>query len=205
MSGDKAWRRGPKSLEETEKVALAMVHPVRSVLLNLLGARPGSGAAELAKWSGEPIRRVRGQLKVLADDGLIRVERQETRRGVAARYYSNALELVLTEEHDAELPEPLRRLVAITTVRLVIDSVKRAMSAGTLLTRPEWTFGNTQAMVDDQGWKELAELHNALLERTQEVVAESRARLEASGEEPNVFFTSGVMLFENPPLDKGDA
>jgi len=182
-----------------------MSHPVRSVLVNLLGARPGSGAAELARWSDLPIRRVRGQLKILADDGLIRVQREETRRGVVKRYYANAVELAFSEDDEEELSERTRFLATLGTLRLLFDGARRAVATGMVGTRPERVIGNTFSEVDEQGWLELAELHDNLLTRTQEVIAESRARLEASGEKPTVPFVAGVILLESPPLEDDDS
>jgi len=168
--------------------------------MNLLSTRPGSGAVELARWSGQPVERVRKQLKVLADDGLIRVQRQERRRGVAKRYYANAMEVVLPGPGDEELDERELLLATLGILRLIFDGATRAVSGGTLMAREDRVIGNTPGEVDEQGWKELARLHTQLLERIQEVMAESRARLEASGEDPAVFFTSGVILVESPPL-----
>lgn len=179
-----------------------MSHPVRSVLLNLLGTRPGSGASELARWSGLPVARVRKQLKILADDGLIRVQRQERRRGVAKRYYANAIEVILPGTVGAdELDDRAVKLATLGNLRLIFDGATRSVSEGTLTTRNDFVVGNTPGGVDEQGWKELAELHNELLERIQKVMAASHARLEASGEDPNVYFTSGVILVEIPPLE----
>lgn len=203
MADGEAWGGAPKSQEEAEKVAAAISHPVRSVLLNLLNTKPGSGAAELARWSEQPIGRVRKQLKVLADDGLIEVQRQETRRGVVKRYYANSIEVVLTEANDDELTERVQLLVALGILRLLFDETTRALAEGTFAARKDRVVANTPGAVDERGWAELARLHAELVERVQEVTAESRDRLEASGEEPTVFLTSGVILVESPPL-KGD-
>ncbi len=204
MADSENWEGGPKSREEMEKIAAAAVHPVRMVLLNLLATRPGSGAAELAEWSGEPIGRVRKQLKVLADDGLIGVQRQENRRGVAKRYYAHTMNLVFSDKDDDELSQRERILVNLSTLRLLFDATTKAVSEGTLTAQPDYVLGNTPGEVDAQGWKELADLHSDLLLRTQEVLASIRARLEASGEQPTLRFTSGVLFFESPPLEEGD-
>jgi len=202
MADGKNWVGAPKSREEMEKIAAAAAHPVRMGLLNLLGTRPGSGAAELAEWSGEPIGRVRKQLKILADDGLIGVERQENRRGVAKRYYSLVRSFSFTAEDEEELSAREVRHVNLSILRLLFDATIEALTAGTLAARPDYVLGNTPGEVDARGWKELAALHVDLLERTQDIVASSRARLEASGERPTIRFTSGVLLFESPPLKK---
>lgn len=186
-----------------EKVAAALSHPVRSALLNLLGMRPGSGATELARWSGQPVGSVRKQLKILVDDGLIRVDHQERRRGVAKRYYANAMEIFL-EDADEELNERTMVLATLGILRLIFDGATRAVSGGTLTAREDRVVANTPGEVDEQGWKRLAELHAELVERIQEVLAESRARLEASGEDPSVNFTSGVILVESPLLEEED-
>ena len=185
-----------------EKIAAAAAHPVRMVLLNLLGTRPGSGAAELAEWSGEPIGRVRKQLRILVDDGLIGVERQENRRGVAKRYYSLVRSFSFTAEDEEELSAREVRHINLSILRLLFSATTEALAEGSLSARPDYVLGNTPGEVDARGWRELADLHLELLERTQEIVASSRARLEASGEAPAIRFTSGVLFFESPPLDK---
>jgi hypothetical protein len=192
----------PRSREEMEKVAATAAHPVRMVLLNLLGTRPGSGAAELAEWSGEPIGRVRKQLKILADDGFIGVQRQENRRGVAKRYYAHVRAFSFTAEDEEELNEREVRHLNFGTLRLLFSATTEALAAGTLAARQNYVLGNTPGEVDARGWKELSDLHLDLLARTQDIVASSRARLEASGEQQTIRFTSGVLFFESPPLEK---
>jgi hypothetical protein len=185
-----------------EKVAATAAHPVRMVLLNLLGTRPGSGAAELAEWSGEPIGRVRKQLRILADDGFIGVQRQENRRGVAKRYYAHVRAFSFTAEDEEELNEREVRHLNLGIIRLLFSATTEALAAGTLAARQDYVLGNTPGEVDARGWKELSDLHLDLLERTQDIVASSRARLEASGEQPTIRFTSGVLFFESPALEK---
>lgn len=202
MADGENWQGAPKSREEMEKIAAAAAHPVRMVLLNLLGTRPGSGAAELAEWSGEPIGRVRKQLRILVDDGLIGLQRQENRRGVAKRYYSLVTAFSLSAEDEEELSEKEVRHLNLSILRLLFSATTEAMAAGTLTAQPDYVLGNTPGEVDARGWKELADLHLDLLGRVQEIVASSRARLEASGEQPTMRFTSGVLFFESPPLKK---
>ena len=204
MSDGSLWDGARKSREELGRIAAAAAHPMRMVLLNLLGTRPGSGAAELAEWSGEPIGRVRKQLRILVDDGLIGVQRQENRRGVAKRYYSLVTTFSVSAKDEEELSEKEVRHLNLSILRLLFSATTEALATGTLTAQPNYVLGNTPGEVDARGWQELADLHLDLLERTQEIMAASRTRLEASGEQPTVRFTSGVMLFESPPLEDLD-
>jgi hypothetical protein len=192
---------GDDSGASPDLAARAAGHPLRAKLLNLLQIKPGSGATELAHWSHQPVEVVRRQLKLLVDQGLIVVERREPRRGAAENFYARtAAESSFLMESAAGIPEKTFRRSIVGTMRLLIEGASAALAGGTFALRDDWVVTNTQGEVDEQGWRELAELHRTLLDRTQAVLEESKERL-SSGDGTPIYAISGQVFIENPSLD----
>lgn len=196
--------REPSSAERemSTRILGGIKNELHSRLTNLLFTRPGLGVAEMAEYTGLSVSKVRREIAALMAEGLIEVDREEPRRGVVKRYYVGADRLWIDTEEDELLSEQDRQLTSLTVVRRILEEARRGVASGVATQRSDRMLANTAAEVDEQGWRELSELHHQLLERTLEVIAESRLRL-AAGEDPPLTIASGQILFEVPPPGKG--
>jgi DNA-binding transcriptional ArsR family regulator len=184
--------------ERVRRLSAVFGEPIRLKLLSALGAESGLGADTLADRVGEPVHKVRRHLNVLISLGLVEVVGTEGRRGAMKRYFAvNRSEAWIGGTDYAHLSLQERRRGDIGILRLIFEGATRAASSPSLGERSNEVLANISERVDEQGWQELSELHQEMLERAVEVVASSRARLEASGGEA-VGFISQQILLESP-------
>ncbi len=207
-SGDEAPREGPDlgELEEADgelhALALAMTNPVRTAILAELARQPGQGAAELAEATGEPGSAVRRHLRVLFDAGLVQVVREESRRGAVKRFYEpGRTPPRIGPDEEARLPQATRVRIAVRILREIMDAARHALEEGTFLARPARLLARVFATVDEQGWRELAEIQAHALAEAERVCAESARRVEEKGGD-RLVVALAVLLFERPIDDK---
>jgi DNA-binding transcriptional ArsR family regulator len=198
-------RRGVEAVKEAaaelRQTIDAITHPLRLRLASELRLNPGQGAEELSAAVGEPVRRVRDQLKVLTDAGLVKVDREEKRRNVNKRFYVLAPEPIeIDAAATAELPEAMRARIVGGIFQAVIDDVLASLESGTFDRRPERPAMRIPARVDERGWDELVALYGKVQADAERIVAEASDRLGESGE-TGVPTSGSVFFFELPEID----
>lgn len=70
------------------------------------------------------------------------------------------------------------------------------MKAGTFAERDDFHLSRTNLILDEQGWEELRDMLNELLERVHDLQAESAARLGKSKEAIPVTSRLAIMHYE---------
>jgi DNA-binding transcriptional ArsR family regulator len=186
--------------ERVRLLAAAFAHPLRVKLLNALAAESPLGADVLSARIAEPLHKVRRHLNSLVSSGLVKVVGEERRRGALKRYF--AVEdrrgaWIVTPEEEASLSEKDRRRSVVGILRVIFDESMRAASNPHLGERTDRHVINVSDRVDEQGWRELSELHQQMTDRVLEVIAKSRDRLDA-GEGRSIGVISEQILLEAP-------
>src|SRR3954447_9923939 len=185
------------------KVLKAMVeslvaHPERLRLASALAVAPAS-AAELAELTELPPAKIRRELRAMKEEGFIESIKSEGRRGTVDHFYSVIGDLVIDNDELAKLSLDQRRQMNSQILKLGI-----AEAIASLVTKPsqrgmeriETTLVRTPVLVDEQGWKEIAKVHEEAVERMIELRKEIAVRLE--GSDGDLFrATSLIMLFES--------
>jgi DNA-binding transcriptional ArsR family regulator len=164
--------------------------------MRTLAIEPALGIDELAEFTGQPAWLVRRQIQILLDAGLVRIAREESRRGMSKRYYENLRPLVLDAVEDKALSPRDRRLTSVGALRAIIEDAGPAMRNPSFPERSDRMVAELSGRVDDRGWRELAELHREMLERVQTVMKESGERLDRGAEPISVL--SAQILLEMP-------
>ena len=81
-------------------------------------------------------------------------------------------------------------------IRTFIEKVAAAIDADTIDSREDTTLNWMPMTVDEQGWRETAEILDRALQELMVVAAASRERL---GGEPGIPVVTGMAAFETPP------
>lgn len=178
------------------RLVAAMSHSVRSRVLAALAHAPPASAADLAKKLDLPPRAVRHHLSELHRAGLIEVAEEKARRGVAERFYRRIAIPVIDEEFES-LSQLERRRINLQTLKLSYADASMALSSGTMTARPDACLILVWSDVDEQGWRDLVEIHRRAYEEVERVKAESAERLR-SGEDEPIRASSTLMCFELP-------
>ena len=90
------------------------------------------------------------------------------------------------------------KLMLLDILRLSFDSVTGAIGAGTFLERDGWCAVRNWGEVDEQGWAELAEIHEKAAREVIAVVDAAAERL-AEDEGGAIPAISALFLFEALP------
>jgi predicted ArsR family transcriptional regulator len=172
-------------------------HRVGYAIFRVLTERPAS-ARELAELLSQPRSTVGDQLRKLIASGLVESAGEETRRGTTERFYRVAENSRwLDDEVTAKLDPRQKRGTALRVVREAAADTSLALQGDRLDHRDDWCVASSRIVVDNQGWKELAEIHRQAVEEVERVRDESAERLEDEADE-SLRAISWVMLLELP-------
>ncbi len=160
----------------------AISHPLRADILAILNERVAS-PNQLSQELGEGLSQVSYHVKVLKDYDCIELVDTKQRRGAVEHFYRATTRAILSDDDWAQLPKSLRSGMSASLVQGMIDDVSAAMRGGTFAARDEHHVSWTPVIVDEEGWRDLAETLSDTLERVFTIQAESAERMIESGEE----------------------
>lgn len=138
-------------------------------------------------------------IRVLEGLGVIKLVRTAMRRGAVEHYYRAEGRLRITDQAWAQVPVIVKNAMVAST----LDQATRYAHAGASIGgfEPRHAHLSRQPMIlDEDGFAELAAAVKALLERSNEIEAESARRIAAGGHDSSHVSAGLVtMLFEAPP------
>lgn len=148
----------------------------------------------------EKVRRTKVgyHFRILERENYIRVSRKERVRGFQRHFYVATRLGVITDGEFADLAVKEQRRVSAAVVRSFHGRCLMALQADTFDSRTDSHFTWTPRVLDEQGWKDQMDELLKGYERSNEIEAESKARLEESGKE-GVPTTIALAGFESPP------
>lgn len=140
---------------------------------------------------------VERQLEELEQTGLAELVEERGSGEDAQRFYRPVLPLIDTAEWEAiSLPE--REKISAHIAYIVLEEVTQSVRAGLFDRRPERFLTHVPGRVDEEGWQELARIHEDALRASLEAVERAKERLRGSGE-AGIEIRSVQTLFEIPP------
>lgn len=174
----------------------AMLHPLRAEILVILSERRAS-AREIAAEAGVSPEAIGHQLRRLRRDGLVHLEERQARRGVTEHYYRAARDLVITDEEFATLSPTQRSRFSIRLLRRLYADLSWALRAGTFDSRDDTCAVHTPMLVDERGWRELAQIHREAAEKVLALRHRLQARTDRSAG-VGISAVSAILWFELP-------
>lgn len=177
----------------------AIEHPELWALADALAEAPSS-AAQLAESSGLPPSKVRKNLRLMKQEGLIESVRTESQRGTVEHFYAlSGQMLISTEEVEALTHGDRRRIHSFILKQGLGEAIAALVTkpSNRSLERVDNPVARFPMQVDEQGWDELVEIHHESLEKLNEARERIAARLE-EGDREKFRVTSLVMFFESP-------
>ena len=167
-------------------------------LATLLSERPAS-AAGLAEATGIAPARVRRLLRQMRADGMIESVEEHGRRGTVEHFHAVAGALYIDDDELGELSLDERRQMNGYILKLALTEATRSLVTQPLdrnLERLDGTLARLTMRTDEEGWRELAELHRECLDRLLVLHDRIAERLEKK-EEEGFKATSVILLFES--------
>jgi DNA-binding transcriptional ArsR family regulator len=194
---------GQREKQKTERPKIestlgALVsHPTRVKAYVILTERVAS-PKQIADEIGEDVTHVGYHVRKLEELGLIELVDEQQVRGAVKHLYRATKRPFLGAESIAEMSAQDREALTRYTLQLALADFSRALDAGTFDSRPNRWLIRVPLQLDEAGFAELADLHEALYQDTLEVQSNSAARLAERGGEGAIPTVSTATFFEVP-------
>jgi DNA-binding transcriptional ArsR family regulator len=179
----------------------ALAHPMRVRILESLQGRTAS-PTELAREFLESLGVVSYHVNALLEGECIEQVRTKPRRGAIEHFYTAKPRSFIGHQDWRRAPVSVRGGVTDEAIRTFVAKVGAAIDADTIDSREDTTLNWMPMTVDDEGWREAAEILDQARRDLQQVAIESRARLADADGIPVV---TAMAAFEAPPDRRGRA
>jgi DNA-binding transcriptional ArsR family regulator len=173
----------------------ALAHPMRVRILEALQGRVAS-PTELAREFRESLGVVSYHANALLDVECIEQVRTQPKRGTIEHFYTARPRSFIGHQDWRRAPVSVRGGVTSEAIRTFVAKVGAAVDADTIDSRDDTTLNWMPITVDEQGWRETAEILDRALRELQAVATASRERL---GGEDGIAAVTALAAFEAPP------
>ncbi|HXF30281.1 MAG TPA: helix-turn-helix domain-containing protein [Solirubrobacterales bacterium] len=173
----------------------ALAHPMRVRILEALQGRTAS-PTELAREFHESLGVVSYHANALLEVDCIEQVGTRPKRGTIEHFYIARPRSFIGHQDWRKVPLSVRAGVTGEALRTFAAKIGQAIDAGTIDRREDTTLNWMPISVDEQGWRETAEILDRALRELMRVAAASRERL---GDEPGIPVVTGLAAFETPP------
>jgi len=176
--------------------------PERLSIAAELAEAPKS-AAQLAEATGLSLARVRRHLREMREEGLIESVMRKSKRGTVEHFNFLVGGLLQDEGELAGMSLEERRRLYGNVLRIVLTEATRALVTHPTdrgLERPDAVVVRVPVFTDEEGWKELAKLHQEFYERILAVREQIAKRVEENGGE-GFKASSNILLFDAETTD----
>jgi DNA-binding transcriptional ArsR family regulator len=175
-----------------QNLVRALAHPMRVRILEALQGRTAS-PTELAREFGESLGVVSYHANALLDVGCIEQVRTQPKRGTIEHFYTTRPRSFIGHQDWRRAPVSVRGGVTSEAIRTFVVKVGAAVDADTIDSREDTTLNWMPITVDEQGWRETAEILDRALQELMGVATASRERL---GEAPGIAVVTAMAAFE---------
>ena len=179
------------------ELAKALAHPLRTRLLGALEDRVAS-PSELAVELDVNVGTLSYHMRRLAALGFVKLVKRVPRRGAVEHYYTAVKRPRITSKAWAETPTIVKQATIRAALAQVGHYVNDAAVTGGFevdeahLTRSPMTL-------DERGWREVADVLDAMVERVKKIEEQSKDRLKRADHQHERSATLVLMLFESSP------
>jgi DNA-binding transcriptional ArsR family regulator len=189
MQQPKLQSKVPKALMQ------AAANPIRVHAFSIVAERAAS-PKEIADHLGlRDISQVDYHLGVLEELRLVELVDTRKRRGATEHFYRSVQRPLVSEEEWREFSKEERENCTTLAVQLILMDIAQSFDAGILDQRDDRHLTRTPFQVDEEGWRELVQIHLDAFYRSLDVQARSDERRSLSGD-PALKVFSVQMLFE---------
>jgi hypothetical protein len=200
MSNGGGERRGPVGASDErqtidQNLVKALAHPMRVQILEALQGRMAS-PIEMAREFDKALGLISYHTLVLLDVDCIEQVTTRPKRGTIEHFYTARPRSFIGHQDWRRVPLSVRGGVTGEALRSFVAKVGAAIDADTIDRREDTTLNWMPITVDEQGWRETAEILDRALREVTAVAAASRERL---GEEDGIPVVTGLAAFETPP------
>ena len=148
---------------------------------------------------GLAVSQVSYHFRKLVRAGCVEIVQHRIRRGAVENVYRGAARAHLTDGRWESLPSARREQVTGAILQGLMARAESAVLEGTFDAREDRALAWVQLRLDEQGWRELAELCQGMRASVERVREAAEERLGRAGEPVDASpITWGVLAFESP-------
>ena len=177
-------------------VAKAFAHPLRVQILAILSEKVASPNM-LAQQLDESLNLVAYHVRVLEKYDCIELVDTKQRRGATEHFYRAVRRQLLTDDQWAQLPASLRPGMATAVLKSIFEDIEAASTGGTMEEVDDLHITRSPLVLDKQGWTDVSNLLQDVLDRLPEIRAEATNRMAESKEEGTLAKVH-LMHFKSP-------
>ncbi len=174
----------------------ALHHPTRVQALTILSERVAS-PREIADELEVHLSNVSYHVRVLDDLGLVEIVDEEPVRGSVAHFYKAVARPLVDNSAWRDLDPKVRNAVSAHLLETLINDAADSLAAGVFDKRKDRHLTRTPLMLDDEGWKTVAEIQAKAVEGILKEQAAALARMNGSARGIRAIFA--MFCFEMPP------
>jgi hypothetical protein len=184
------------------QTAKALAHPTRVRILMAMNAPQRTmSPKEFSEETGLPLGSSSYHFRKLAKFRFIRLARTEARRGATQHYYEPVKRALAWTRESESLPPGVLDRLSSTVLRGFVEMAGQSIDEGEFNGRVDRALAWDKMWVDEEGWKQLADLFSKTLRGAMKIEAECAERRENGGAG---FFASYILAaFESPPPPTG--
>jgi hypothetical protein len=177
------------------KLVKALAHPTRVRIPEALQGRSAS-SIKLSRELGELLGNIYYHMNILVEVDCLEHVGTMPRRGANEHFYTARPRSFIGHQDWRRAPLSVRAGVTSEALRTFAAKLGEAIDADTIDGREDTTLNWMPITVDEQGWRETAEILDRALRELQTVATSSRERL---GGEAGIPVVTGLAAFETPP------
>jgi DNA-binding transcriptional ArsR family regulator len=178
-----------------QNLVRALAHPMRVQILEALQGRTAS-PTELSRAFRESLGVVSYHANALLEVDCIELVSTRPKRGTIEHFYTARPRSFIGHQDWRKAPLSVRGGVTNEALRTFVAKVGAAIDADTIDRREDTTLNWMPMAVDEQGWRESAEILDRALRELMKVASSSRMRL---GGEDGIPVVTALAAFEAPP------
>jgi DNA-binding transcriptional ArsR family regulator len=172
-------------------------HPTRVKAYVILTERVAS-PKQIADEIGADVTHVGYHVRKLEELDLIELVDEQQVRGAVQHFYRATKRPFLGAETLEEMSLEDRAELTLYTLQLAMADFSRALDAGTFDSRANRWLIRVPLQLDEEGFADMSDLHEALYQDTLEIQSNSAARLAGKGGEDAIPTVSTATFFEVP-------
>lgn len=185
-----------------DELAKAIGHPMRAQILAEANERILS-PSQFAKRHEQDVSAVSYHFRQLEKYGCLEEIASVPVRGAHQHFFKATRRALFDGKAWENLPETVKNKVSGKTITHLLEAISQAMLDETFDERDDRALAWDKVPVDEQGWKNIADIFREAIYKTMFEAERAQARLEASGGEP--ILASWAFMFFKSPFKEPDA
>ncbi|MBA3864826.1 MAG: ArsR family transcriptional regulator [Solirubrobacterales bacterium] len=176
-------------------LAAIAAHPTRVTCFMVFAERTAS-PNEIARELGQDVTHVSYHVKKLLELQAIEKVSEQPVRGAIEHFYRAIERPIVSGEDWAGLSREERAVISQEILQRHVADLCQALESGTFDDRIDRSVIRVPVLLDEEGFRELRDLHDETYERTLEIQAKSAERMASDSEVEQIQTMSTTMFYQ---------